>query len=340
MLVVLSHAGLGSVVPGGSGVTIFFSISGFIITYLMLRERDARGGFAIRHFYLRRALKIGPPFLLVVLLPTAVYAIVHGVAAGQVAGQAFFSFNWVQAHLGAAPPSVLPGSGVVWSLAIEEQFYLIFAVLWLALLARSARPVRAVTVLCLLVLLASNGMRLWLAHDPANTWRIFYGTDTRLDGIALGALTALAYHRWTHDPEWAPRARRALTSPWTVPLAALAYLASLAIRDPWFRDTVHFLIQSAATCAVILWGLLAIRTPATRHFDSATNVRAVQAVGLASYSIYLVHDELIELLTPALGTAPLPVRVAVYVIVGVGAGLLIYRLVEIPAATLRARLHR
>src|SRR3954469_19419128 len=69
-LVVVAHAGLDRVVPGGSGVTIFFSISGFIITYLVLRERDSAGGFAVGHFYLRRALKLGPPLVVIVFIPT------------------------------------------------------------------------------------------------------------------------------------------------------------------------------------------------------------------------------------------------------------------------------
>jgi peptidoglycan/LPS O-acetylase OafA/YrhL len=331
MLVVISHAGLGAVVPGGSGVTIFFTISGFVITHLMLRERDATGRFALGAFYARRALKLGPPYLVVVLAPTIVYALVHGVNGGQVAAQLLFSYNWVAAHLGAAQPDVLPGSGVTWSLAIEEQFYVVIALLWVVLAARAKDPVRALVAVAVVVLVASNAARVLLAQDAAHTWRIFYGTDTRMDALAVGMLAAVA-HRAGVVP-------RALGSPATVALAALAYLATLAFRDPLFRDTARYLIQSAATCAVILWGLqprAAAATPLTRLIGA----RAIQVIGLASYSIYLVHDELIELLHPVLGGAPLPLRAAAVTAIGVAAGIILYRLVELPALALRHRILR
>lgn len=330
MLVVLSHAGLGAVVPGGSGVTIFFTISGFVITHLMLRERDATGRFALGPFYARRALKLGPPYLAVVLIPTIVYALVHGVDWGQVTAQVLFSYNWVAAHLGAAQPGVLPGSGVTWSLAIEEQFYVVVALLWVLLVARAKDPVKALVIAAGVALIAANAARVVLAQDPAHTWQIFYGTETRMDALAIGMLAAVAYR--------AARVPRALGSPRTVVLAALAYLLTLAIRDPLFRDTARYLIQSLATCAVILWGLQprAAATPLARLLGH----RAIQAVGLASYSIYLVHDELIELLYPLIGDAPLPLRAGAFTAVGVTAGLIMYRLIELPALAARHRLLR
>ncbi|MGF0263595.1 acyltransferase family protein [Rhodococcus ruber] len=66
ILVVLAHGGLGDVIPGGSGVTVFFTISGFIITFLVLRERDKTSAFAIGPFYYRRVLKIVPPLLIAI----------------------------------------------------------------------------------------------------------------------------------------------------------------------------------------------------------------------------------------------------------------------------------
>ncbi|WP_181365120.1 acyltransferase family protein [Arthrobacter sp. HMWF013] len=82
MLVVVAHAGLGLIIPGGSGVTIFFTISGFIITYLMLRERDKTGGFSLGGFYFRRAVKIAPPLILAVVIPTLIYAIFEDINWG------------------------------------------------------------------------------------------------------------------------------------------------------------------------------------------------------------------------------------------------------------------
>ena len=95
MLVVVAHAGLGSVVPGGSGVTIFFAISGFIITYLLMREFEKTGTFAIGFFYGRRCLKILPPLFFIVVLPTVIYSFFQQLDWFAFGGQVFFFYNWI-----------------------------------------------------------------------------------------------------------------------------------------------------------------------------------------------------------------------------------------------------
>ena len=145
MIVVVAHAGLGRTVPGGSGVTIFFTISGFIISYLLLRENDATGGFGIRAFYVRRLLKIGPPLLIAVLIPTLILALFKTINWSPFVGIVFFYFNWFKVAGGDAP---LPGSGVVWSLSIEEQFYLGFALIWLLIVIGRPHPMVGVAGWC------------------------------------------------------------------------------------------------------------------------------------------------------------------------------------------------
>lgn len=150
LLVVVAHAGLGHLVPGGSGVTIFFAVSGFIITHLVLRERDRTGGFDVGGFYVRRAVKLLPPLLVAILLPTLVWSVWHPVDWSALAAQLFFYFNWTKAS--GAEFDALPGSGVVWSLSIEEQFYIVFALSWLLLVrrrwARTALAVVSAVVCC------------------------------------------------------------------------------------------------------------------------------------------------------------------------------------------------
>ena len=152
LLVVFSHAGL-SFVPGGSGVTIFFAISGFIITYLILRERDKTGGFDVAGFYIRRLLKIAPPLLLAIVLPTAIYWLRGGaVNLLDFLGQVFFFFNlrYLDSEI-----TVLPGTHVMWSLSIEEQFYLIFALIWL-FMVRWERYRKSLVVIGALVITYSS----------------------------------------------------------------------------------------------------------------------------------------------------------------------------------------
>ena len=143
-LVVVSHAGITSI-PGGTGVTIFFAICGFIITHLLLRERRTAGTFEIRAFYLRRVLKLAPPFVVLILVPTAIYSFFGQINWNDVASQTFFVFNW--ALLLSDGIHVLPGSDVVWSLAIEEQLYIMFALVWL-IIYRFRRHITLLTVLC------------------------------------------------------------------------------------------------------------------------------------------------------------------------------------------------
>ena len=339
MLVVLAHSGFGHVVPGGAGVTIFFSISGFIITHLLLRERAKAGTFDARGFYLRRFLKIAPPLIVLVFLPTIVYAWFGGpVNPLHVAAQAFFTYNWVpdpETGLG------LPGSGVVWSLAIEEQFYIVFAVLWVTV-ARRPGYLRLLTLSAVLVVLLSNAARLWFVLTMgavAAEDRIYFGSDTRAEGIALGVLAAVAYSVWLQEPERLPQLRRFVSGPWTLPLAAVLCLAAVLIRDPWFRDTLRYTLLSLGTVAVILYGFVSRDDALRRHFDSVVQLAPVRMIGLASYSIYLghlvfernVYGRLIE-------DWPAPAIHLTEVVTSVVGGYLVYRVVEVPFEKIRARL--
>jgi peptidoglycan/LPS O-acetylase OafA/YrhL len=338
MLVVVSHAGLGHVVPGGAGVTIFFSISGFIITHLLLRERAKTGGFHARSFYQRRFLKIAPPFVVLVVLPTIGYSLLRPVDVQHVAAQLFFTYNWLPA-LGHEP-QVLPGSGVVWSLAIEEQFYIAFALFW-AVAARRPNCIRLLTVVSVAVLVLSNAARLWFVLTlgaVAAEDRIYYGSDTRAEGIALGVLAAIAYSLWQEQPWRLAPLRSLVSGPWTLPAAVVLCLAALLIRDAWFRDTLRYTLFSLATVAVILYGLVGRDDPLRRCFDRLACWQPVRMIGLASYSIYLGHyvlqssyGELIED-WPAVGVLASEVTISVV------SGIVVYRVVEVPFERVRAKL--
>ncbi len=326
MLVVLAHAGL-ELVPGGSGVTIFFVISGFIITHLVLKEHRRTGGFDIGGFYRRRALKLAPPLLVALVLPTALYAwLVRPLNPGDVLGQVFFFFNWRYTD---SQVDVLPGSIVVWSLSIEEQFYVAFALIWLLLMGRR-RPATALAVLAGTAALASAGARVALHLGGASADRIYFGTDTRLEAIAIGVLAAVWYARVTREgaagaPPWWGRDR-------VLVLAVLLYLGSLLIRDELFRETVRYSVQAVAACLVVLWGL---HGPTGRLGTRALAVMRwtpVQLLGLASYSIYLLHLGTGHALTALVGELPGPAGVALRVLAGTAAGIACWWFVEEPVA--------
>lgn len=338
IVVVLAHAGAGAVVPGGSGVTIFFTISGFIITFLLLKERDKTGGFSVTGFYRRRAFKIAPPFFVAIVVPSLVFAALGGrLDWGAFAAQVLFVFNWLK--IGAVP-DVLPGSGVVWSLSIEEQFYILFALIWL-ILVRKRHWAGLTIALAVTAIVISTSLRLYFAEIGASGQRIYYGSDTRLDGIAWGMLLAVGYFAWLKAGEPRNRLSRTLSSDLILIGAVLLYVASLLIRDEWFRDTFRFTIQSLAAATVIAYGLLPGSGRIRRAFYAVSLWRPVAIIGLSSYSIYLVHLILDSALRDILAPLPFALSFITLIGVGVGVGIAMYFAIEVPAQRLRVRLeHR
>ncbi|WP_180819358.1 acyltransferase family protein [Gordonia terrae] len=327
LVVVVGHAGLGHVVPGGSGVTIFFAISGFIITTVLLKEWKKTSGFDLGGFYVRRMVKLLPPMIVVLVIPTLIYAMWAHIDWYAFTGQVFFFFNWMMPY----NPDVLPGSGPVWSLSIEEQFYIVFALLWVWL-ARSRNALPWLTGVAVAAVLVATTLRVVLA-DPGNAIaadRIYYGSDTRADSLAWGILAAVVLYRWQQseaDGRW----RRLAGSTCALFGAAGIFLVSVAIRDDWFQQTFRYSAQSVATCVVILYGLLATGTQVHRWFSTISGFRIIQVIGLASYSIYLVHLGLVRIVMDKSASLPLALTSFIAVVVAVSAGVLLYWVVEVPA---------
>ena len=334
LIVVFAHAGLDHVVPGGSGVTIFFTISGFIITWALIREQELTKGFAAGKFYARRAVKILPPLVLTIILPGLAYWLAYGLDGGALLSQLLFTYNWYPAT--GTVPTILPGSNVVWSLAIEEQFYIAFALVWLLVL-RARRPLFWLGVVSVAIVLYSNLARLLFALNDVSSDRIYYGFDTRADGLAIGILAALVLHRAQRGTHTVARLRALMTSSGMLGVALALYLTSLAIRDPLFRDTVRYAMQSLATSIAILYGFMGSRG-GTERLGRLSSFRPVVVVGQASYSIYLVHFVLFAAIGDRLDVLPLGLRVLVLTVVGVGAGVVIWQLVERPLEAVRHKL--
>lgn len=329
LLVVVGHAGLGHIIPGGAGVTIFFAISGFIITTLLLKERGKASRFDIGGFYVRRLVKLMPPLVVALIIPTLIYAAFgNTINWNAFGGQIFFYFNWVKLD----HPEILPGSGVVWSLSIEEQFYIVFALLWLCLV-RSSRAIPLLAGLATIAIIASTGLRFLLA-DPGNQTvadRIYYGSDTRADSLAWGILAAIALYQWQKSD--APRGwmQRVSGSQWALIGAILVFLVSLVIRDDWFRQTTRYSLQSITTCVVVIYGFTAARGVVQRGFANVCQLRILQIIGLASYSIYLVHLSIIVTIDEYTKRLSLPVHVLIGLTVSVAVGIAMYWWIEIPA---------
>lgn len=342
LLVVVQHTGKASgikwleSVPGPSGVTLFFAISGFIITYMVLRERERTGGFAVGAFYFKRLAKLAPPFLLAVLFPTVIFAAVIGwskVDWWAVLSQVFFAYNWAQIWNGGLDPAVMPGSELVWSLAVEEQFYIGFALVWL-IVARTVPWRTNLAVLAGILIVSSTAWRFWLVAHGAGDVRIARGTDTRIDTIALGVLIACLYHLWT------ARSSKILLSlghPLFLYLSVALFLAGFGTDNEFYSLTVRYTLHGLSAGLFILYGLSPRESVTKNLLYQFSTCRLIALIGLASYSIYLAHWATMVLVAPVAGLLPSYVAAPLLASTGVAVGVALYKLVEVPIDRWRRR---
>jgi peptidoglycan/LPS O-acetylase OafA/YrhL len=329
LIVFAAHAGAEDVVPGGFGVTVFFFLSGYLITTLLRAEREARGTISFRGFYLRRALRILPAFYLV--LGLAVVASAAGVVPGgwsarAVAAQALHAANyWI---VFAGHDGQPRGTGVFWSLAVEEHYYLLFPALFV-LLSRSLPDRRARAKLLWALCAVELGWRSYLvfvAHAPAD--RTYVATDTRADSILFGCALALWENPALDDSAWGERVWKGLL----LPAALLVLLVTFLVRAPAFRETVRYSLQGIALIPVFV---VAIRYPEWGPCR-ILNLRLMSFLGVLSYPLYLVHH--VVLMVPF--AAPQLARAALAFTTSLGLAWAIHEIVEKPCAGLRRRLER
>lgn len=290
LVVVISHAGFGNIIPGGFGVTVFFLLSGYLITTLLLAEFESNGEIDIRKFYIRRFLRLTPPLLVTVSLTSlAVFAGFSdgGVTLFGLMSQLLYFANYYAIFF-PQPDSIPDGTGVLWSLAVEEHFYLIYPILLSVLLSfkRGFSMTIFLSILCLLILL----WRFIIVLDPQfYEERIYYATDTRIDSILFGCVLAIGFN----PVSFCGRNNRLEPKSWLVIGLALAVLIfTFTCRDIIFRQTLRYTMQGLALMPLFYFSI-------SRHkhwLFSFLNSQLMQQLGIYSYSIYLIHLFLIKVL--------------------------------------------
>jgi peptidoglycan/LPS O-acetylase OafA/YrhL len=333
MLVFVSHAGPQHFAPGNFGVTVFFFLSGYLITTLLRMEFEATGRISLRAFYLRRVLRIFPPFYLVLLIASLL------AFAGALGGpplrldallsQVFHLSNYHMIAFGWGDGRA-PGTGLYWSLAVEEHFYLAFPLLYLVLLRVASRRRQMLVMLgiCGAVLIWRCVLVL-LLHSSQD--RTYIATDTRIDSILFGCALAV----WG-NPALDPS--RIATRWWKwglFPLGVAAILLTFVVRSHEFEETFRYSLQGLALFPIFI---LAIRTPEWGPFK-LLNLRWVTFVGVLSYSIYLMHQSIIVGIQRWIDI-PWVLQGIIALAIVVLAATAIHYLVEKPCARLRRRLSR
>ncbi|MGI8946923.1 MAG: acyltransferase family protein [Ornithinimicrobium sp.] len=324
-----------TVLPGGFlGVDVFFVISGFLISTLLMRELADAGRIDLPRFWLRRARRLVPALVLVVVVSVAAARVVGGdllVGIGrQTLGALTFTTNWTEIAAGGSYFSATSPVLFVnfWSLAIEEQFYLLWPFGLVLVLALSAGTRQRLLVAGGLA--TTSALLMALTYAPGTDGsRAYYGTDTHAFGLMLGAGLAFAWagpeRAWLRTPLW--RRWRGLA----VALAALTLLSLMLTLGEASAVTFRggILLACLAT-VVLLAGLLESGGPWRRLMTNA----ALSWLGSRSYGIYLWHWPVLLIGAALVPYAPGTGRASVVLLTCLLLTLLIsetsYRAIETP----------
>ncbi|HVC69206.1 MAG TPA: acyltransferase family protein [Acidimicrobiales bacterium] len=314
MVVIMGyHGGVFFQSGGFYSLDTFFALSGFLITSLLVAEWQRNSSVGLRLFWARRARRLLPG-LVVMLLGVSLYA-AFLVPAGTYPdlradglSSLFYFANW---HFIASGSNYFDKTGLaspllhMWSLAVEEQFYLLWPLVVLGIL-KAGRSLRVLLVACTAGALAS-ALEMALLYNPSDVNRLYYGTDTRAQSLLVGSALAVALALWAErrrrlgaasltvtargwggDPAWAaatPSGRRVLLSLGLLGVAGSAALWILVSSNDAFAYRGGFLLAALSTALLLVSVVCAQRSVLARGLSLAP----VRYLGRISYGMYLWH---------------------------------------------------
>ncbi len=328
--VMLFHAGNTFATAGFIGVDVFLVLSGFLITLLLLRELRSTGRVAFGAFWMRRARRLLPALILV-LVAVAIFGAFVATddealgLRGDLLGSLFYVQNWRFVLSGASyftqfgSPSPLRH---MWSLAIEEQWYLVWPLMLFGIMALTRRNLRAVTAVILALAAGSALLMAALYHQGGDASRAYYGTDTRAQALLVGAALAVLFTMRS-----APRTRIARGALQVCGAIGAVFLTWVVVAQSERWTTLYrggFSLVAIASAALIAGAMT--RGPVR----TVLSVPPLPAIGLISYGLYLWHWPIYVWLSPDRTGLAGHRLLALRLVVTFAVAILSFRLVERP----------
>jgi peptidoglycan/LPS O-acetylase OafA/YrhL len=316
MVVVQHTLGAIPIELGFVGVGLFFGLSGYLITSLLLDERAARGRVSLSTFYLRRAARLFPALVLVLVACNALFLLQGDLGPLK---DSLAAITYTANYVGIFESRWLRAYGPMWSLAVEEHFYIIWPLVLLGVTGRFG--LRTALKMTLVLCFVSLAWRAALAGMGARYWLLSLGSVERADALLYGCATAIALRLG-----WRPR-----TWMLWIGIAAVGVSPILLDHESYPTLVIGSAVVAIAAAAVVA-GLDCVAPPWLRR---CLSLRPIVVIGVLSYGIYLWHVPLMRIVQNFAHVSPSYRALAVFITVLL-AGLS-HRFVEAPIRSLVRR---
>ena len=364
--VIVYHANRSWLGGGFLGVEVFFVISGYLITLLLIAERERQGGVSLGNFWIRRARRLLPA-LFTLLIATITYCAMFdrdrlGMLRGDVIGGVTYVSNWFQVWSGSSYTTEFAFAPLrhLWSLAVEEQFYIVWPVVMFVVLRRMRSKtlpilgvvftVGAIAIAAYTAFVYKTGVIDSIENTPEQFMSLFgrqvlrtdflyLGTITRASGLLLGAALAAVWR------PWAIRRGRAGANANGLDLLGLAGLAALGYMCWKFREVVtvtdvgtrgYDLLYRGGLFAVgiaTLFAIAMVTHPRSRLGKYVIGTPALVWIGKRSYGLYLYHWTIFQAYRKSAGTALDAKEFVALMLITVVVTEASYRFIETPVRT-------
>ena len=286
------------------GVTVFFVLSGYLITGLLVNEIEERGSIDLIHFWMRRVRRLFPAIVLVVVCVTLLCVLFNQPLLTKlrpdIAPSLFWFQNWWYVFRGLSYFQALGDPSPLthfWSLAIEEQFYLVWPLILLGASKIFGADRKKMSIGCLLLAIGSAVLMALLFDPHADPTRVYYGTDTRAVSLLIGAWMALNWPGQQLTPENTQGVSKTFVN--TLDIVGTIALVGVIVMMVFIGGMDPFMyrggiILCSVLTAVVLAALVHPRSRLAHIFEA----KPLVWVGQRSYGIYLWHYPIILLLKP------------------------------------------